>query len=265
VPVVQAWEWGEEIGEISLHLDDSGRTIGWDASPFLPLSDTILRDGRRLGEDSSLAVRTRLVATGAARFFAPDPEVQAMLSAWAGPIEALRRTVVARIPLALRRDDPALAALCARALREAAIHWGAQVGLQNGGGVREGLPAGDATSETVRRIMPFQNTVVVVALRGAELRALRESLASRMGAPAGWDGIVEGSDGSLRLVATGRPLGDSDTVRIATNSYLASGKDGCRALARSDGFRQDTGIEDAQALSALLARTFPPIDPKGTR
>jgi 5'-nucleotidase len=133
------------------------------------------------------------------------------------------------------------------------------VGLQNGGGVRESLPAGEATAETVRRIMPFQNTVVVIALRGFQLRALHRSLSERKGAPAGWDGIVEGADGSLGLSATGRPLLDSDTVRIATNSYLASGKDGCRALAKSDGFRLDTGIEDAQALSALLARINPPV------
>jgi len=166
--------------------------------------------------------------------------------------------VVARIPAALHRDDPALANLCAKALREAGTAWGAQVGLQNGGGVREDLPVGDATAETVRRIMPFRNTVVVLTLTGARLSALHRSLSEHQGAPAGWDGVAWDSGGAPKISATGRRLLDSDTVRVATNSYLASGKDGCWMLAKSDGFRLDTGIEDAQALSALLARLHPP-------
>jgi 5'-nucleotidase len=261
VPVVQAWEWGKEIGEIVLHLDDSGRTSGWAASPFLPLSDTLSRDGSILPPDQAGAVRERLAATGAVRFFPPDAAMAELLSRLEGPIDSLRHAVVAFLPREIHRGDPLLGTLCARALREAGSPWGARVGLQNAGGIRDDLPAGPVTAEAVRKVMPFENTVVVVAITGAQLAALHRQTQGRGDRQPGWDGLSVEEDGSLRVRGMSGPLGDADSVRIATNSYLATGGDGCRILERADGFRLNTGISDAEALSDLLG-TLDSVQPR---
>ena len=257
VPVVQAWEWGKEIGEIVLHLDDSGRTTGWTASPFLPLSDTILMGGGILPPYKARAVRERLASSGAVRFFEPDSSTAALLSAWERPIDSLRHVIVARIPAAIPRGNPLLGTLCARALREAGSPWGAEVGVQNAGGIRDDLPLGEISQESVLKVMPFQNTVVVVALTGAQLRELRRLVRGRDGREPGWDGVSEREEGTLQVRGRTGPLLDADTVRIATNSYLAAGGDGCRMLERADGFRLDTGIPDAEAFSSLLGELYP--------
>lgn len=265
VPVVQAWEWGKEIGEIVLHLDDSGRTTGWTTSPFLLLSDTLSEGGSILSPERSRAVRERLSATGTVRFFEPDSSTAELLSAWARPIDSLRHAVVARLPSAIPRGNPQLGTLCARALREAGTPWGAQVGLQNAGGIRDDLSEGDVSRETVLKVMPFQNTVVVVAVTGAQLKALRRRVRGRDGRGPGWDGISEGEDGSLRIRGGKSPLLETDTVRIATNSYLAAGGDGLDILEHADGFRLDTGIPDADALSSLLGEVYPIPSPNRTQ
>jgi 5'-nucleotidase/UDP-sugar diphosphatase len=257
VPVVQAWEWGKEVGEIVLHLDDSGRTLGWTASPFLPLSDTISRDDSILPPDQARAIQDRLSATGAVRFFPPDPATAAVFARLEGPIDSLRHAVVAFLPREIHRGDPLLGTLCARALREAGAPWGAQVGLQNAGGIRDDLPAGPVSAEAVRKVMPFQNTVFVVAITGAQLAALHRQTQGRGDRQPGWDGLSVGEDGSLQVRGMSGPLGDADSVRIATNSYLANGGDGCRILERADGFRLNTGISDAEALSSLLGSAYP--------
>jgi 5'-nucleotidase len=265
VPVVQAWEWGKEIGEIVLHLDDSGHTLGWDASPFLPLSDTILVGGSILPPDMARSMREHLVSTGAVRFFEPDSSARAFLSTLERPMDSLRHAIVARIPAAIPRGNPLLGTLCARALREAGAPWGAEVGVQNAGGIRDDLPLGEISQESVLKVMPFQNTVVVVALTGAQLRELRRLVRGRDGRQPGWDGLSEREDGTLQVRGRTGPLLDADTVRIATNSYLAAGGDGCRMLERADGFRLDTGIPDAEALSSLLGALYPTPSPNQTK
>ncbi|HXP91774.1 MAG TPA: bifunctional metallophosphatase/5'-nucleotidase [Fibrobacteria bacterium] len=257
VPVVQAWEWGKEVGEIVLHLDDSGRTLGWTASPFLPLSDTISRDDSILPPDEARAVRERLVATVAVRFFPPDAATAAMLWRLERPIDSLRHAVVAFLPREIHRGDPLLGTLCAGALREAGASWGAQVGLQNAGGIRDDLPAGSVTAEAVRKVMPFENTVVVVAITGAQLAALHRQTRGRGDRQPGWDGLTVREDGSLQVRGMPGTLRDADSVRIATNSYLAGGGDGCRILEDVDGFRLNTGISDAEAFSSLLGKAYP--------
>lgn len=265
VPVVQAWEWGEEIGEIVLHLDDSGRTTGWTASPFLPLSDTLREGGTAVPEDRARSIRERLAATGAVRFFEPDTSTAAFLGSLARPIDSLRHSLVAHLPSAIPRGKPLLGILCARALREAGAPWGAQVGLQNAGGIRDDLPTGDVSEEAVLKVMPFQNTVVVLALTGGQLKALHRRVKGRNGREPGWDGLSEREDGSLQVRGRNGPLSDADSVRIATNSYLAAGGDGLEILEHADGFRLDTGISDADAFSSLLGSLYPAPSPNRTK
>lgn len=267
VPVVQSWEWAKEIGVLELEVDSLGRAAAWKGSAFLPASDTLLVSGKPLADSIAAKLRQKMSSNGLVRFVAPDSAMSWLLARLGRPLDSLRGSVVARLPRPLTRRSPDdLPATFARCLLEAGKPWGAQAGLVNGGGVRDDLDSGELSLESIQRVAPFSNTVVVMTLSVAKLRMVLNILDGHHGAP-GIAGIVPERDDkghvrALRLEGATRALDDVDTLRLATISYLAGGGDGCTALKLTSGFRHDTGIKDAEALAAWLSRKFPISRPK---
>jgi 5'-nucleotidase len=262
VPVVQAWEWGKVVGQIDLEFDKDGRAVSWDGHPFLPASDTLRAGGQILPDSIAIPLKRSMSCPGLVRFLKPDSAMSALLARLGKPLDSLRRSPVASLPQALSRKDGVLLEVCAKSLLGAGAKWGAQVGLMNNGGVRDDLPAGTATREDILKVAPFDNTVIVLTLNGAELSKAVQVLSSHRGHRTGLAGaeIVRDSTdriAGIRLAGATIALTDSDTVRIATNSYLANGGDGCTALKNATGFRLDTGVRDADALADWLGTEFP--------
>ena len=82
--------------------------------------------------------------------------------------------------VAYRPESP-LSNLIADVLRESAeIYIGrkADVGLVNVGGLRTSLAEGNVTFGNIYRILPFENTLCIVTMTGAQLRQLFENIAS---------------------------------------------------------------------------------------
>jgi len=262
VPVVQAWEWGKVVGQLDLEFDKEGRAVSWEGHPFLPASDT-LRAGKQILADSiAIALKKSMSCPGLVRFLRPDSGMSALLSRLGKPLDSLRHAPVANLPEPLARKDGVLLEICAKSLLGAGAKWGAQVGLMNNGGVREDLPGGTATREDVLKVAPFDNTVIVLTLTGAELSKAVQILASHRGHRSGLAGAEIMRDSTdrfvgIRLAGANATLTDSDTVRVATNSYLAGGGDGCSVLKNAAGFRLDTGVRDADALADWLGANFP--------
>jgi 2',3'-cyclic-nucleotide 2'-phosphodiesterase (5'-nucleotidase family) len=111
---------------------------------------------------------------------------------------------------------------------------GADVGLHNKGGLRTSLPAGPATLRDLFELLPFDNTLVVLRVTGAELfEALRRAV-EQPGAPGiEVSGLVlrvaEPGAPKTTLLAVevgGAPLDPARLYRVATNSFLADGGDG---------------------------------------
>jgi 2',3'-cyclic-nucleotide 2'-phosphodiesterase (5'-nucleotidase family) len=99
--------------------------------------------------------------------------------------------------------------------------------LLNFGGMRSAISRGPVSERTAYEVMPFENNLVVVGMRGHGLRKLVEFL---MGAPrphafSGMEIVLEG-DGRLRSVTvSGRPIEDERVYYIATSDYLVGGGD----------------------------------------
>ena len=236
--------------------------MSWEGHPFLPSSDTLRSGGQILPDSIAVPLKKSMSCPGLLRFLKPDPAMSGLLGKLGGPLDSLRRTPVAKLPDGLGRKDGALLEVCAKSLLQAGTQWSAQVGLMNNGGVRDDLPAGTVTREDVLKVAPFDNTVIVLTLTGAELAKTVQILSSHHGHRVGLAGaqILRDSTDRLvgfRLAGAMSDLTDSDTVRIATNSYLASGGDGCTALKKSTGYRLDTGMGDADALADWLGANFP--------
>jgi len=113
----------------------------------------------------------------------------------------------------------------------------ADVGLTNKGGIRTTLRPGPITRRQVFEFLPFDNTVALLELTGAQLRDVLAQGLVRGRRPLELAGAsytygVIGEDRRLLEVAVGgAPLELGRVYRVATNSFLAAGGDGCDVLA----------------------------------
>ncbi|NHN40640.1 bifunctional metallophosphatase/5'-nucleotidase [Halorubellus sp. JP-L1] len=115
-----------------------------------------------------------------------------------------------------------------------AYRWatGADVGLQNSGGVREGDPLeGEVTIADVMSVVPFQEPVATAELTGAELReTVRQASGANLafGEPDWWHAHLSGAsvvwdrerDEIVALRVDGEPVDDDATYTLATTDYL---------------------------------------------
>lgn len=104
------------------------------------------------------------------------------------------------------------------------------ISIVNVGGVRNVWPAGDITVGAVFEIMPFDNKLVVLTLRGEDVIALCESFAKY-----GYQGVggmrVTIIDNRLSDVTIGGKAVDPKALyTVATSDYLSGGADHMDAL-----------------------------------
>lgn len=182
---------------------------------------------------------------------APDPAVAARVAdIRAGMDKTLDEPIgVTRTELDLRKAslrgrETAVGDFIADAMR---ARTGADVAIINGGAIRSEmiLPAGAALSrKTALAALPFANRLVTLDISGADLRAALESAFAKLDKDAGRFAQISGARLVLRRDAVpgsrlasieiaGKPLDDARTYRLATNDYLAAGKDGYDALLRA--------------------------------
>ena len=111
----------------------------------------------------------------------------------------------------------------------------ADMGLVNMGGLRNILPAGDITVGTVYEILPFENSLCVMKMKGTHLKALLTSIASLKGEGVSGIRMEITKDGKL-LNATvgGQPIDDNKLYTVATIDYLADGNGSMEAFLQAD-------------------------------
>lgn len=116
------------------------------------------------------------------------------------------------------------------------------IAIVNLGGLRTVVNAGDITVGKVFELMPFENELVIVWLKGDKLLELLQFFASVGG--EGESGIrMEIKDGkATNITIGGKPLDTSKIYSIATNDYLAGGNDKMIQLAQHEK-RLNTGIK----------------------
>ncbi|KGR85667.1 5'-nucleotidase C-terminal domain-containing protein [Lysinibacillus boronitolerans] len=143
--------------------------------------------------------------------------------------------------------------------------------LQNGGGIRAAIPAGNITVGQVITVLPFGNTLALMDVTGAELKAAFE--VSLKNAPKENGGFLHIGGAKLqydsskevgsRVVsieyldkATGKyvALEDGKKYTVATNAFTAKGGDGFDMFAKAyeEGRVTDLGLSDWENLQEQL-------------
>jgi 2',3'-cyclic-nucleotide 2'-phosphodiesterase (5'-nucleotidase family) len=97
----------------------------------------------------------------------------------------------------------------------------------NHGGIRSAISMGDVSSRTAYEVMPFENTVVVVQMKGKAIRDLVSHLirSSRPHPIGGLQIIIDKKDQLSSVSIQGEPFDENRTYNVATSDYLFNGGD----------------------------------------
>ena len=201
--IVTAGYWGRYLGVLHAAFDAAGRIAAYDGNPV------------------------RLDAA-----MPEDPATLAEVERFAKPLDAFRATVVGNTQFPLgaamcRQEECAAGDVLAEAMLAGGRRFGATIALVNGGSIRAGIAPGKITLGDVLTAYPFPNTLTVLTLRGAELKAALEHGVGNVGL----------TDGAGRFLQTAG-------LRYAYNPAAPAGS-------------RIASIETADANGA-----FSPLDPK---
>lgn len=163
VPVVQAASYSKYLGDIVVTFDDNGAVKDAKGDPILL--------------DSAIK---------------PDPTILARVQEMAKPIEELRKKVIGNSqgPIEGAREvcrvrECSMGNLVADAMLDRTKTQGISIAIQNGGGLRASIAAGDVSMGDVLTVLPFQNTVATFQLTGADVKAALENGLSQIDDGAG--------------------------------------------------------------------------------
>ena len=251
--IVSANEWGKFMGEGILTIVD-GDVMDFNWKP--------------------VAITTEA--------FPPDQEMVAMLQPYVDEANASLQDVVMTTTAPFefgnrlsRYQETSVGNLTCDAI----VHYLQSTGVtvdfafMNGGGVRAALPAGEVTKEHIMTMLPFENYVYVISIKGSDLIEFFDFVAT---IPQGAGAFAqvskearytltydENKTGTIsNLTIGGQPIDPDKTYRMATNDYLASGGDGYTVLTRNfESFNtsmllSDVVIQYVQTLSQPVEPIF---------
>jgi 2',3'-cyclic-nucleotide 2'-phosphodiesterase (5'-nucleotidase family) len=116
--------------------------------------------------------------------------------------------------------------------------------LLNHGGIRSIISAGRVNARNAFEIMPFENTIVVAAIKGTDVTEMVAFLAQGgIAHPISGMQIVLDKDRKIRkALVNGEPILPERTYYVATSNYLVSGGD------HMGFFKNNTSITDTDYL-----------------
>jgi 2',3'-cyclic-nucleotide 2'-phosphodiesterase (5'-nucleotidase family) len=212
----QAGSKASVIGRMDVWFDAKGEVIRSEAK-HLDLYEEPAEESRVTGLEEACAA---LVEAASLR-------MDEVVGVFGGPLETSRRELVNATGGNLITD-----LMRARS--------GADVAIHNRGGTRTTLPAGICTRRDLFMLLPFDNHIETLEMTGADVTELfRRSIEEERRSGVEFSGVhmevrlVEGKPKLVRLLLGGpggREVKPTDALKLATNSYLASGGDGWTLL-----------------------------------
>ncbi|WP_367753369.1 5'-nucleotidase C-terminal domain-containing protein [Flavobacterium sp. WC2430] len=99
--------------------------------------------------------------------------------------------------------------------------------LLNHGGIRAILPKGNVTTRTAFEIMPFENTMVVIALKGEQVFEIVDYfiLEKQPHPLAGLTFTIDKNNHPKNVLVQGKPIENDKVYYVGTNDYLSNGGD----------------------------------------
>ncbi len=191
-----------------------------------------------------------------------EAKIKAILSEKVKEIEVKTKAVIGETKYALSRTssapnlDGTLHNLVCDEMQKLSK---ADFALQNSFGLRADLSAGPITLGNLYEIMPFENTLVVMQLTGAQIHDLltqniKGKTAKLQVSKQLQINVPQGENAKIEILLNGKSLDLKHSYRVAMNSYMASGGSCCEKIAKEK--QEDLGI----SLRMLMLESFKKIE-----
>ncbi len=219
VPIVQAYAYSKYVGDVEVTWDDDGELISATGEPIL-LDASVKPDE---------AIAARVVELGA-------------------PIQDLKNKVIGTVGATIdgsrdncRVKECEMGNLVSEAMLDRVKDQGVSLVIQNGGGLRASIDAGETTMGEVLTVLPFQNTIATFQLKGSDVIAALENglsevedVAGRFPQVAGmkytWTRAKPAGERvlSVNVMKDGEwaPIDPDAVYGVASNNYMRAGGDG---------------------------------------
>ncbi|QJB55358.1 5'-nucleotidase C-terminal domain-containing protein [Pseudodesulfovibrio sp. zrk46] len=297
VYVVQAWKWGRVLGRLDVTFDTDGQVVSAIGKPVMLVADGFQRKDKsrkrvELTGEVRQAVVDALTRSKVTAVMAEDAPAAAFLEPYTKGVQAMRKDVIGKAPKTLwhirapgvnkdgvkLQQGSMIAPLVAQSMLDKIATTGdpADIALVNAGGVRDNLKAGKISVGEIYTLLPFNNTLFLLEVTGAQLKAALEYGVNRSGGAFPYvagarytanmkrekgDRIesveLQGRDGKWHA------LDPTKSYRVVTNAYMAGGGDGYTML-KEIADRYDTGFVDSEAFIEFVKKTKVLKPPKRT-
>jgi 2',3'-cyclic-nucleotide 2'-phosphodiesterase (5'-nucleotidase family) len=235
IPVVEGYYNGRSLARLSIHLDSTNKVVG-----ISPTLDNLYERVAKLPVDA---------------------EVKAIVDKYTAEVAPILDEVLVATDKDLNHDknQPGVSLLgqwTSDVMREKA---GVQIAITNGGGLRTSVPKGEITMGRMYEVMPFDNTLFKMELKGSDIKKNIENGIAN--ATIGW---VQFS-GMKVYYDINKPAGDRISAMylmdgtkmeldkyysVVTNDFMEQGGDGYDFKAGRN--KVDTGLPIREALVEKL-------------
>ena len=243
--IVQAYAYGKFLGELNVTFDDAGAITSATGEPLLI--------------DASVLA---------------DEATAARIAEAAAPLDEIRNKVVAETAQEIvgvreecRARECAMGNLIADAMLARVKDQGIDIAIQNGGGIRASIDAGEVTMGEVLTVLPFQNTLSTFQVTGATIIEALENGVSQHEEGAGRFPQVAGMSYAFDLskepgsrisdvMVGGAPIDPDKIYGVVSNNYVRNGGDGY-AMFKDAMNAYDFGPDLADVTAEFIAANAP--------
>ncbi len=243
--ILSAYAYGKFLGELNVTFDDEGNILEASGQP-------IIMDAAVTEDEATVARITEAAA----------------------PLEEIRNKVVAESAEAIDGDRNSCRAgecqmgnLVADAMLARVKDQGIQIAIQNGGGVRASIDAGEVTMGEVLTVLPFQNTLSTFQVSGATIVEALENGVSQIEEGAGrfpqvsgmsfkFDAAAEPGSRVSDVMVGDAPIDPAATYGVVSNNYVRNGGDGFKMFVDAEN-AYDFGPDLADVVAEYIAAQGP--------
>ncbi|WP_295422074.1 NAD nucleotidase [Sulfurovum sp.] len=266
VCIAQAWQYSYVVGDVHVDFDKEGQVTACNGKETLLLGEPFVTKNAA-GKYANLAdvnaslldkLDTIIAAHPSMELVAEDADALSILEPFKKQINAKKKEVVgsakedighSRIPYdkydgqhVLPHGSEIAPIVCASFMEE---DPNADVCIQNAGGARIPVSAGEITLETAYRLLPFKNTLFEIQMKGSEIKQVLEDALANYIDDGGSTGSfpyayalrydINASQsknhriGNLEVMDKAKnwsTIDDTKMYTVITNSYISSGHDG---------------------------------------
>ena len=243
--IVQAYAYGKFLGELNVTFDDAGAITSATGEPLLI--------------DASVLA---------------DEATAARIAEAAAPLDEIRNKVVAETAQEIvgvreecRARECAMGNLIADAMLARVKDQGIYIAIQNGGGIRASIDAGEVTMGEVLTVLPFQNTLSTFQVTGATIVEALENGVSQHEEASGRFPQVAGMSYAFDLskepgsrisdvMVGGAPIDPDKIYGVVSNNFIRNGGDGY-AMFKDAMNAYDFGPDLADVTAEFIAANAP--------